>query len=96
MLEIDILRNSSPKFLGVLEGAFPVFGCPKRHPDAPLAKTMSQNTPFRLEVKYAGNQQVSIMMCGSSYLWETQIVPKTCENERLMTMHIIEGHLFSW
>ena len=40
MLEIDILRNSSQKFLGVLRGAFSVFGCPKRHPDTLLAKTM--------------------------------------------------------
>ena len=40
MLEIDILRNSSPKHLGVLRGAFYGFGCPKRHPDALLAKTM--------------------------------------------------------
>ena len=41
MLEIDILRNSSPKILGVLRGAFQGFGCPKRHPDALLAKTMT-------------------------------------------------------
>ena len=40
MLEIDILRNSSQIFLGVLRGAFSGFGCPKRHPDALLAKTM--------------------------------------------------------
>ena len=40
MLEIDILRNSSQKFLGVLRGIFQGFGCPKRHPDALLAKTM--------------------------------------------------------
>ena len=38
MLEIDILRNSSPKKVGVLRGAFEGFGCPKRH--ALLAKTM--------------------------------------------------------
>ena len=41
MLEIDILRNSSPKKVGVLKGAFEGFGCPKRHPDALLAKTMT-------------------------------------------------------
>ena len=41
MLEICILRNSSPKKLGVLRGAFEGFGCPKRHPDALLAKTMT-------------------------------------------------------
>ena len=27
-------------FLGVLKGAFSGFGCPKRHPDALLAKTL--------------------------------------------------------
>ena len=32
MLEIDILRNSSQKTLGVLRGAFQGFGCPKRRP----------------------------------------------------------------
>ena len=40
MLEIDILRNSSSKKVGVLRGAFEWSGCPKRHPDALLAKTM--------------------------------------------------------
>ena len=40
MLEIYILRNSSQNYLGVLMGVFQVFGCPKRHPDALLAKTM--------------------------------------------------------
>ena len=40
MLEIDILRNSSPRKVGVLRGAFEGFGCPKRHPDALLAKTL--------------------------------------------------------
>ena len=40
MLEIDILRNSSQNFLGILRGAFLGFGCPKRHPDTLLAKTM--------------------------------------------------------
>ena len=40
MLEIDILRNSSPRKVGVLRGAFMGSGCPKRHPDALLAKTM--------------------------------------------------------
>ena len=42
MFEIDILRNFSQKDLGVLRGAFYGFGCPKRHPDALLAKTMPQ------------------------------------------------------
>ena len=40
MLQIDILRNSSKIFLGVLMGGFRGFGCPKRHPGALLAKTM--------------------------------------------------------
>ena len=40
MPEIDILRNSSQNVFGALWGAFKVFGCPKRHPDALLAKTM--------------------------------------------------------
>ena len=40
MLEIDILGNSPRIILGVLRGAFLGFGCPKRHPDALLAKTM--------------------------------------------------------
>ena len=48
MLEIDILRNSSPKKVGVLTGAFEGFGCPKRHPDALLAKTM----PSTLKSQY--------------------------------------------
>ena len=29
MVEIDILRNSSPEKVGVLRGAFEGFGCPK-------------------------------------------------------------------
>ena len=41
MLEIDILRHFSPRKVGVLRGAFQGFGCPKRHPDALLAKTMN-------------------------------------------------------
>ena len=44
MLEIDILRNSSQIILGVLTGAFQGFGCPIRHPDALLAKTMGLAT----------------------------------------------------
>ena len=42
MLEIDILRNSPQNNLGVLRGAFKGFVCPKRHPDALLAKTMCE------------------------------------------------------
>ena len=53
MLEIDILRNSSQNVLGVLRGTFYGFGCPKRHPDALLAKTMLygmniDTPPYRL------------------------------------------------
>ena len=40
ILEIEILRKSSQFFLGVLGGAFLGFWCPKRPPDALLAKTM--------------------------------------------------------
>ena len=36
----NILSNSSQRNLGVLRGVFKGFGCPKRHPDAQLAKTM--------------------------------------------------------
>ena len=43
MLEIDILRSSSQNILDVLRGTFCGFGCPKRHPDALLAKTMPEN-----------------------------------------------------
>ena len=39
-IEIDTLRNSSQIVLGVLRGAFQGYGCPKRHPDTLLAKTM--------------------------------------------------------
>ena len=39
-LEIEIFRNSAQNILGVLRGSFQGFGCPKRHPDALLAKTM--------------------------------------------------------
>ena len=39
-LEIEIFRNSTQKYLGVLRGSFSGFGCPKKHPDALLAKTM--------------------------------------------------------
>ena len=39
MLEIDILRNSSQKTLGVLRGTFKGW-VSKRRPDALLAKTM--------------------------------------------------------
>ena len=50
MLEIDILRNSSPKQLGVLRGAFEGFGCSKRHPDALLAKTMPSAFDWLLNI----------------------------------------------
>ena len=39
-LEIEVFRNSKLKYLGVLRGSFLGFGCPKRHPDALLAKTI--------------------------------------------------------
>ena len=42
MLEIDTLRNSSPKKTGCPEGCFLRVWVSKRHPDALLAKTMGQ------------------------------------------------------
>ena len=45
-LEIEIFTNSSQKDLGVLRGSFQGFGCPKRHPDALLAKTMKRTLPL--------------------------------------------------
>ena len=39
-LEIEIFKNSTQQILGVLRGSFKGFGCPKRRPDALLAKTM--------------------------------------------------------
>ena len=39
-LEIEVFRNSTQKNLGFLRGSFLGFGCPKRHPDALLAKIM--------------------------------------------------------
>ena len=42
-LEIEVFRNFSQKHLGVLRGSFLGFGCPKRHPDALLAKTMASH-----------------------------------------------------
>ena len=46
MLEIDILRNSSQKKLGVLRGAFEGFGCPKRQ-----TKTMVPGSGMNVIVK---------------------------------------------
>ena len=45
-LEIEIFRNSTQNFLGVLRGAFSGFGCPKKHPDALLAKTMQPGVHY--------------------------------------------------
>ena len=39
-LEIEIFGNSTLKNVGVLRGSFKGFGCPKRHPDTLLTKTM--------------------------------------------------------
>ena len=46
-LEIEIFRNSTLKKLGVLRGSFQGFGCPKRHPDTLLAKTMQCGFSFQ-------------------------------------------------
>ena len=48
MLEIDILRNCSQKDLGVLGSAFYGSGCPKRHPDDLLAKTMRPKIFYKI------------------------------------------------
>ena len=39
-LDIEIFRSSKQKDLGVRRGSLQGFVCPKRHPDALLAKTM--------------------------------------------------------
>ena len=39
-LEIEIFRNSTQNILDVLRGSLQGFGCPKKHPDSLLAKTM--------------------------------------------------------
>ena len=39
-LRLKFLEIPHKKNLGVLRGSFQGFGCPKRHPDALLAKTM--------------------------------------------------------
>ena len=44
-LEIEIFRNLTQKNLGVLRGSSYGFGCPKRHPDTLLAKTMLSTLP---------------------------------------------------
>ena len=59
MLEIDIFSSSSQKNLGVLRGAFKGFGCPKRHPDALLAKTMSNITLENISLEPKENQEKS-------------------------------------
>ena len=41
--KIEIFRNSTLKKLGVLRDSFQGFGCPKKHPDALLAKTVFQH-----------------------------------------------------
>ena len=54
--EIEIFRNSTLKNLGVLRGSFEGSGCPKRHPDALLAKTM----PVGLAREMTSNQVLII------------------------------------
>ena len=46
-LEIEIFRNTTQNVLGVLRGSFQGFGCPKKHPDALLAKTMASDDNFQ-------------------------------------------------
>ena len=45
-LVIEIFKNSTHKNLGVLRGSLKGFGCPKRHPDALLAKTMNPRKEY--------------------------------------------------
>ena len=44
-LGIEIFRNSTQKIMGDLRGSSKGFGCPKRHPDTLLAKTMPRSIP---------------------------------------------------
>ena len=59
-LEIEILKNSTQKYLGGLRASFQEFGCPKRHPDALLAKTMTvfipQVSESNLNLKQTGTE----------------------------------------
>ena len=52
-LKIEIFRNSTQKYLGVLRGSFQGFGCPKRHPDGLLAKTMigTNSVPYHFVLR---------------------------------------------
>ena len=63
-LQIEIFRNSTQNILGVLRGSFQGFGCPKRHPDALLAKTMPGSSENPVGVLPFGD------MLGCK-LWET-------------------------
>ena len=49
-LETEIFNNSTQINLGVLSGSFQGCGCPKRHPDALLAKTMPQNRFSKINI----------------------------------------------
>ena len=54
--------------LGVLRGSFSGFGCPKRHPDALLAKTMIASSNYTGEVKTCVTWQLasgSLKVCQS-------------------------------
>ena len=54
MFYIDILGNFLQKNLGVLRGAFEGCGCPKKHPDALLAKTMAPSLSLKKGVGSVG------------------------------------------
>ena len=49
--KIEIFRNSTQILLGVLRGSFQWFGCPKRHQEALLAKTMADHVLVMLFTK---------------------------------------------
>ena len=73
-LEIEIFRNSTLKELGVLRGSFLWFGCPKRHPDALLAKTML-HTIIRTSNPYASSiQHTDMIACHTTSLRKHQTV----------------------
>ena len=58
-LDIEMFRNCTPKKLGVLRGSSKEFGCPKKHPDALLAKTMMYHvTKSKLDHQKKINEKI--------------------------------------
>ena len=71
-LEIEISRNSTLKHFGVLRCQR--FGCPKRHPDALLAKTMSIATGY-----WQGLRQDARDACSKQHSKKVLLVLKRCQ-----------------